>query len=490
MINCDNDIRVLVIGCGPHATHFYLPAFRRFGGKWGAKVTAILDIESEQKRVSEEFRNYTDKPRLIFVRPSGFEELSPEVTGLLDDLLAKGLFNAVVISTDPVNHKNYAKWALERELPVLMDKPVTTRENVVTDAGEADGILRDYDELLALHRCQKTPRPFILTAHRRYHPGILHVRKIIREVAEKTGCPVTNIHSAHSDGQWRLPHEICTQKHHSYNQGHGKVSHSGFHFIDCVEKFWEEGLSCGKKADDVEVTTSFLRPRGLINQLGRGDYTRLFGEDYEKACPETDCDLWRMFEPFGEVDAEISMAMRHDEEPFSLASISLIHNGFSRRSWLLPGKDLYKGNGRVKHEDHVVHIGPFAVIQVHSYQSKDDHELCTQEDDAPGGNNHYEIYVFRNTKMIGGAPFESITLRDLENASDFSDERLYITQVKERAIEEWIQAILKGRPDEKDYLSAFSDHRMSVSLMAAIYRSYIQKQQGGSPVFVVPWAPS
>jgi len=480
-------VKALLIGCGPHATHFYLPSFLRYKTELNAEITAVLDLNGQQERVASELKRLGSGTEAYFTEPSGFEELSQNTKGMLDALLLKKVFNAVIIATDPVNHKNYASWALRHGLPVLMDKPVTTRENAVNDAAQAQGILKDYEDLLSLHKTYALKRPFVLCAHRRYHPGILFVRDLIREVSKETHCPVTNIHSYHSDGQWRLPHEIRVQKHHSYNQGHGKISHSGFHFIDCVEKFWEEGLASGKAADDVEVFSSFLRPRGLLEQLTREDYLRLFGDEYGAVCPETDEQLSEIYQNYGEVDAAISLAMRRNGEPFSLASINLIHNGFSRRSWLNPGTDLYKGNGRVKHEEHIIHIGPFICVQVHSYQSKDDHDKCEQSDDEPGGNNHYEIHIFRNSRMIGGKAFERLTLKDLPDASGFSSERLYITQVKERSIKEWIGAIHSGQADSKKLLSSYTDHLMPVRLMSAIYQSFIMRKNGQNPVCVVPW---
>jgi hypothetical protein len=181
------------------------------------------------------------------------------------------------------------------------------------------------------------------------------------------------------------------------------------------------------------------------------------------------------------------MQLRRDGEPFSLASLGLFHNGFSQRAWLQPGKDLYKGNGRVKHEQHCVHIGPFLNLHAHSYQSKDDHAVCSQADDEPGGNNHFEILVFRNAKMIGGAPFERLRLKDIPLGSALSEERLYITQIKERAIEEWLGAIHAGKTGDAGLLSPFSDHRLCVALMSAIYESYANAARGGQPVCAVPW---
>lgn len=481
-------IKILIIGCGPHATHFYLPSLQRMAARdVDIKIAGILDLDSQREFIMQELHDRGLVVPAYFISPFTTENLSEEALQLLNTLVDSGQVNAIIISTDPLNHKSYAKWALAKRLPILMDKPVTTRINSISDAEQAQGIEDDFKELYREYQKQPSPRPpFILCAHRRYHPGILEVRKIIRSVSLTTGCPVTNIHSMHADGQWRLPMEICTQRHHSYNQGHGKISHSGFHFIDCIVEFWKEGLHSGKKADSISVFSSFVRPNGLLRQLTREDYLRFFGDPYKKACPLSDEELRNVFAHCGEIDAEISLSLSFDGEPFSLASLSLMHNSYSKRSWLTPGRDLYKGNGRVKHEEHVINIGPFLNIQVHSYQSKDKHDVCTEQDDLPGGNNHFDILIFRNDKMIGGKAFEKISLSSLESALHFSNKSLFITQVKERSIEEWISAI-RTNPSPKTLLSAFESHDLAVSLMSAIYRSYNNRIAGKDPVETIPW---
>ena len=482
-------LKILVIGCGPHATHFYLPTLRKLERtSQDVCLVGILDIIPQRQFVQEELARGNYDIQSWFVPPSPFNTLSPDIVSLLDSLVDNNIINAVIISTDPLNHKNYALWAISRNLPILLDKPVTTRRNCTFDLAAAEGIANDYEELLTAYLATGRERqPFVLCAHRRYHPGILEVRRLIREIAQKTSCPVTSIHSAHADGQWRLPHEICTQKHHSYNEGYGKISHSGFHFIDCAVEFWKEGFASGKRGDEVEVFTSFIRPDGLLKQLSRNDYARLFGEAYLEACPETDEELAQRYASCGEIDTTTTLTMKAKGVPFSLATLTLLHNSYSRRGCLQPDRDLYKGNGRVKHEEHCLNLGPFLNIQVHSYQSKDKHDICAADDEGPGGNNHFELYVFRNNRMIGGKPFERFTLRDLEGARDFSVDSLFIAQVKEKSILEWLDAIRSRNFEEKRLLSAFTDHRMSVRLMSAIYRSSCLRLAGQPPICTVPW---
>ena len=486
-------IKVLVIGCGPHATHFHLPELlRRQGADGDVSVAGALDIEPNRAFVEEELASRGLPVRALFVEPFDGPDLPAGAEALLDDLVARGETNAVVIATDPLHHLCYARWALSCGLPILMDKPVTTREGAALDLAQAAGIAADFDDLLARWRALPEPRPpFHLLAHRRHHPGVLEARRIVREACARTGCPVTNVRGAHSDGQWRLPHEIVTQLHHSYHQGHGKLSHSGFHFLDCLVEFWREGLrGSGAAADDVECFASFLRPDGLALQMPRDVLRNAFGPDYDKACPETDEELARRYGACGEVDVEASFALRRGGVPFSLASLSLLHGGYARRSWLLPDRDLYKGNGRVKHEEHSIEVGPFLNVRIQSYQSKDRHDACEPgADEEPGGNNHYELLVFRNDRMVGGPPFERLRLRDLHGAEDFDPGSLFVAQVKARGMGEWLDAIRRrGAPGGTPPSSDFADHRMSVLLMSALYRSWCARRApGASPLVAIPW---
>ena len=484
--------KILVIGCGPHATHFYIPSILRMAASSGGFCLAgVLDVEPRRGRVAEELAERGADVPAWFITPFDGDELSGEAAELLDGMLSRDVFNAVVVSTDPLHHLCYAKWAVSRGLPILMDKPVTTREGAALDLAAARRIASDYDDLLGLYLARPEPRPpFVLCAHRRYHPGILEARRIVSDVCARTGCPVTHIHCAHADGQWRLPHEICTQLHHSYFQGHGKVSHSGFHFIDCVAEFWRDGLGAsGRTADDVEVFSAFVRPDGLAKQIGRLQYRRFFGDaEYDAACPEDDDELARSYAACGEVDASVTLSLRKDGVPFSLATLDLLHNSYSRRAWLAPDRDLYKGNGRVKHEDHSIQVGPFLNVRIQSYQSKDRHDVCLPErDEEPGGNNHFELLVFRNERMIGGRAFERIPLREIGAARGFSADSLFITQVKERSIREWLDAIADPAAAGSGLQSAFADHRAGARLMSAIYEAYVRRGLGQSPIAYLPW---
>jgi hypothetical protein len=477
--------KILLIGCGPHAKTFYLPAVGRLGGSMGARIAAVVEVGEQREATEKHLALHLPDARQIYV-PAFRGRMGRAVRSLLDSVVRETGIDAVIIATDPLAHKSYALWACKLGLHVLLDKPITTRINAVSDIRQARGIFDDYLEVSAAYEAsfRSHGNAFIVCAHRRYHSGIGHVLNVIAEVSGKTGCPVTNIHSYHCDGQWRLPLEMVTQSHHSYFDGHGKVSHSGYHFLDGVARFWRAGEASGKAADAMEVISSFVRPRGLLRQMGRGDYMRIFGKEYAEVCGEDDSWLHHAFESHGEIDAEIGATFLSEGEPVALATVSLLHNGFSRRSWLRPGRDLYKGNGRVKHEQHRIHVGPFLCIQIHSYQAKDRHDACSAADSELGGNNHCEIYIFRNKEIVGGAAMEKLTATDLERGHGLSPDRLHIDQIKEGALVEFLQCLRKPF-DRKHLRSDLADHALSARFMSAAYQSHARRIAGRNPLVLV-----
>jgi predicted dehydrogenase len=483
--NSDTKIRIALIGAGPHARTFYIPYISHMSQECKIELSCIIDLKGQESLIRKYTIDQGIAAEMLFV--DGFKGALPaKVVDLLDDVLKRLKLDGVIISTDPLSHKCYAEWALNRKLNILMDKPITTRENPVGSLAEARGIEDDYCELAnSYSKLQKKHNTcFVICAHRRYHPGIIEACRIIHEVSTETGCPVTNLHSYHCDGQWRLPSEILTQEHHSYHHGHGKVSHSGYHFIDCLCSFWKAGCASGKKPTNVECFSSFIQPAGLVRQLSRKDHVRIFGRKYAETNPHSDNLLLKKYAGFGEVDAEITFTFLKDDIAFGNASLSLVHNGFSRRSWLQPGKDLYKGNGRVKHEQHLIHVGPFLSIQIHSYQAKDSHKASGAGDFAIGGNNHFELVVFRNTGIIGGIPVEVIGIKDLKAAAAFDVKRLFIEQVKAGAIKEFIDFI-RGRIRRSELKSNIDSHYMPVKLMSAAYMSHIGRTR--NPIVKVEW---
>jgi len=451
----------------------------RLGPEIGAHLAAVVELGSRRDETISACRENDAVLEPYFVDP--FQgDLPADVHRILDAIVAEQLVNAVIISTEPLVHRAYLDWAVDRGLNVLVDKPLTTRRDVAHDVEQARGLWQDYSQVIARYRraqARGANTCLLVNSHRRFHPGFEHVMGLIEEVRDETGCPVTNIASEHCDGQWRMPLEIIEQDYHPYNQGYGKLSHSGYHCVDMVNCFLRAGMVPGKRPDSMSVTSSFLMPVGFVEQVHREDYLRYFGPEYATACPMDDGELSDRMARFGEIDATSMIEFDRAGTTVAQASIRLHHNGFARRTWLSPGKDLYKGNGRVRHERHRIDSGPFQTIYIESYQANDKHDRSDAMDFELGGNNHFDVIVFRNTGWGSGhEPLTVTRLADLPTTAGFDSGLLYNEQVKEACLREFL-GFIAGDIPRSDLRSSIEDHAMTVRLMSMMYEANAMRRQ-------------
>ena len=69
---------------------------------------------------------------------------------------------------------------------------------------------------------------------------------------------------------------------HSYCEGYGKCSHSGYHLFDVVYQYYLAGRRDNKYANRIQAISSFVQPRGFITQFNEKNYEDYFGEDYRQ----------------------------------------------------------------------------------------------------------------------------------------------------------------------------------------------------------------
>ena len=468
-------INLILIGCGPHAKRVYLPAIQKMSG---VKVSMVVELVSQRKVTQQTLSNF-DNCEVIYTEPFQKEVPIHLAKALNKHITEKGV-DGVIIATEPMIHKAYAKWALKEGLNILLDKPITTRENVVSDIKQAKGVLADYDELVIEYQNLQKSRNtvFMVNSQRRFHKGFQFVREKIKEVTEITNCPINFIQAYHSDGQWRFPSEIVTQDYHPYCFGYGKASHSGYHIFDTALEFYKASTTSQKQATDFDVYSSFLQPKGFFEQFGKDDYNEIFKEynDYQDRW-DTD-KIYDQCKEYGELDLSSIITMKKKGVSIANININLVHNGFAGRTWIKPGEDLYKGNGRIKHESYHIQQGPFQSIQIHAYQGCDKHDSDNGLEDYLGGKNHFDVHVFRNPLISNGKPQPSVyKLTDLFDQPDKeSESHIMMEQVKFKVVKEFVDFI-EGSISKKDVTSQIEDHRTSVQIMSGVYCSHILSKE-------------
>ena len=263
-----------------------------------------------------------------------------------------------------------------------------------------------------------------------------------------------------------MPSEYLSRENHLYKYGYGKLFHSGYHFIDLLTWFLEiNNLAKDKKINNAEMFCSTFNPVDALNVINNDDYKNIFKtEKFEKTFENYEKDL----KDYGELDFHSIINFKNNDKIITNCTLNLMQSGFSRRSWCYLPKDIYKGNGRVRHERLNIHVGPLLNIQIYSYQA---YEISDK--DKPLNNNigsveHFEIYIFRNSKIIGGKPFELI---DIANLSAKDKEFFY--GYNEKARENCFISFLNNSNKDSDLLK----HKVSIELVSKAYEIMARKSK-------------
>ena len=480
-----NEIRpnILLIGCGAHAKRVYLPALKATERNFGTLLKGVVDLTEKELEISAFLSNFYPSCQGIYIVPfyqQYSHSLPSSVEQQLDQIVTEQKINGVIIATDPLTHIQYALWAQKKSLHILMDKPISTYDNISNSTEQAKQLKIDFGLLMENYSAEKA---FIVNVQRRFLPQFEIIQDKVNEIAKKYGIPITSMQSTHSDGQWRLPKEALEINYHSH-LGWGKVSHSGYHFIDMAGKIVKDSFKeSGKEIDELSVYAQFIRQQGILKQQSRYDMIRIFGKEYQQLVTQSDAELAQLYQIKNEAEVDVTalINLSHECIPVTNITLNLIHNGFSRRSWMLPNKDLYKGNGRVRHEYHNIQQGPLQNIQIHSYQSNDNHDFNTESDFLVGGNNHYDIHIYKNVGIIGGQLVEIITAKDIADQYGLDESKVMNELARHAAINEFIEMII-GKRKGNNTKANLIDHVLSVQLMSMIYESGITKSTIIQPV--------
>ena len=463
----------MLIGCGPHAKRVYMPILKETEKKYGTQLKAVVELKEKENETKKFINGFFKNVEFVFAEKFGIRykhSLPENIEIKLNNIVKEKNINGIIIATDPLNHMQYALWAEKQGLHILMDKPISTYEDISNSIEQAKQLKNDYELLMQNYSSDKV---FIVNAQRRFLPQFEIIQEKVNEVAKNYGMPITSMQSTHSDGQWRLPKEVLEIKYHPL-LGWGKVSHSGYHFIDMASKLVKDSfIEAGKFFDELSVYSKFIRSSGVLKQQTQEDLINIFGEKYKNLDSRSNEELLELYKENkeAEVDATALINLSYENIPLTNITLNMIHNGFSRRSWMMANsKDLYKGNGRLRHEYHNIQQGCLQNIQVHSYQSSDKHDINDEKDFLVGGNNHYDIYIFRNSGIIGGKPFEKITAEEVAKKYSLDKTKVMNELARHEAVKQFLEVII-GKRKISETKANITDHKLSVQLMSMIYES-------------------
>lgn len=451
-----HDYNIILVGLGPHAKRIYMNLFKKY------RITprVIVDLKSKRKEIEEyleenDFRNI--ELYLVEDVQRDAEKLGHKTEADLTKLLQQKNIKHAIISTEPKSHFAYAKFFLENDINILMDKPITAPINVNHNSKQASKIKEEYDTLCEMYKKKREKISFKIQCQRRFHEGYIYVKKALEEIVREYNIPVTYIDIYHNDGMWNMPTEFLDRENHPYKYGYGKLFHSGYHFIDLLAWLLEVNRETkNKQINKAEMYVSTNNPTDFFHVFNNYDYKKILKTNrFEKTLVDANS-----CKDFGEIDFHSIINFKQNDKLITNCSINLMQSGFSRRAWCELPKDTYKSNGRVRHERLNVQIGPLMNIQVHSYQAyeiADRDKMCNNH---VGSVEHFDIYVFRNSQLIGGKTFESL---DIATLSDKDKE--YFNGYNEKARENCFINFLLNIDDSSDIL----EHRVSIELTEKAY---------------------
>lgn len=471
-------VNLLLVEVGPHSKRIYLPLIKKYKDKYNINLKIIVDIEKNKKELHNYLKKNDFEIEEYYVNYNIDKEyhINNEDLENLNKLVRKYKINAMILATDPLAHKSYMDFALENGINILMDKPVTTEIDASTNQGQAKKIFNDFVKILDKYHKAEEKYPSLIVSclsQRRYHPAINKIRGELQRVYERTNCPITSIICEHSDGQWRMPDEIISEKYHGYTNGIGKCSHSGYHFFDIMHWFGEISKENCKIYDKITCYSSFTRPSDWISQLNIEDYKKIFGNSYNNGKFNlSNEEFIEKTKNFGEIDAHLNFSFYKDNNKLLNIQFSLLHNGFSRRSWVEARENLYKGNGRIRHEYFSIHQGPFQSIKYESYQSDQIDNETLMGSGQVGGELHSDVYIFRNSKAIGIdlPPMEQIQFGIVNENGLQGYSRGHQEDARGECFKEFMMAV-NGEIPKGKLKSSIEAHKGSVTLMSLAYLS-------------------
>ncbi|MBX3080677.1 MAG: hypothetical protein KF716_03520 [Anaerolineae bacterium] len=465
-------INLILVGLGPHARRIYYPLLEKYAARNELRLLLVVDLLDQEATIRSFLKVFALQPdQLYFGDPDwrGSETLAPDVLNILNAFAPQA--DGIIISTEPKAHKAYALWAVDHGLDVLMDKPISAPLDVTNRIGAAQRILEDYEEI-DQHLAQSSAN-FIVQCQRRSHRGYQYVHQYLRDFVQEFQVPISFLDIYHADGMWAMPDELFTRENHPYKYGYGKLMHSGYHFIDLF--CWLADVNNAiphKRPNNADVFVRHFNPADFLHQLEQTDYQRLMKTD--RFAPAFAPEREALAESFGEMDVFISAQLLRDQHVTTTASINLQQNSFSRRASPEPPIDVYKGSGRVRHERLTVQVSTLLTIQVHSYQAYGD---GTRHADLHGAGHpdHFDVYVFRNSGVVGGSPLEKFSFGEQASQRRLTDPT-YLGH-NEAAREEIFLDFLQGRTSP----SHFSAHRRTNILLSHIYECIALGRNGVSP---------
>ncbi len=448
------NMNLLFIGMGPHTQRIQFPYAIRKRQELNIKSVTTLDVPRQKDVIKGYLLNNT--PNGVAVNQYYTNKYID--TSLLDTIITNHSITHVVLGTDPEHHLEYAKYAIGKSLKVIMDKPIVAIPNAIKNEQAANLILGQYNELDEIYRKHKAANVVVLS-QRRYHPAYNKVADDVIENYSRTKIIPHYLYLMHSDGQLRILNEIDDITYHGFNHGYGKISHSGYHFIDTLYLYLKYFINNGQ-INNFSLIAHHLSPADYSKQLNHKNIEGIFGFN----------DTIRPYiaKSDGEIDAYVTIQFKKDSQLVSTVRLDMLHSGFSDRINFSSNRDnLYKGNGRIRHEKQIIMQGPVYAAYIDSLQSKQIDLSGSNDLTELGGEHHFQLIRFNHTSSRKQIITEE-GIDELMNVTDLGYSRGHQEEARYYSLDDFFSTSAKGT---RSQISDLSDHYFSSLIMSSIYLS-------------------
>ena len=456
---------IMLVGLGPHSKRIYINYLKNHN----LDLKILIDLSSNYENVCKYLHNLGFTNTKVWCLPDKYkdeERLPKKYEKQLQKICQDNNITHIISSTEPKAHNMYLNFALDNNINILSDKPIT----VVKGMDELENIKKVRQQYYnLLKKYNKSKCSCKIMCQRQYHHGYNYIKTILKEIVTKYNIPITYIDIYHCDGAWEMPHDL-NKENHPYKYGYGKLYHSGYHFIDLLAELLKINnlTTSDKQIKKGLIYGNSFTPNDELVVFNKKDYKNIFSNDNLDDIYETLDKI--NFNNYGEKNFYGQLNFTDESNHLiTTATLNLLHYGFSRRGWYR-SRDYYKKNGRIRHERINIQVGPLLNIQVHSYQSKEIKERTnTPSEIATGGLEHFDIDIYRNSDIIGGKPYERVRLYDIYG-KEISNGNFI--GYNEYSREECISAFLNGN----DAIGDLSEHALAIEILYSATKTLYDKK--------------
>ena len=445
---------LIIFGLGPHAQacqYKFLENLYKAG--LAIKILLLAELQDQQTNIETFFEDKELLPEQIIGLPPedrNSDTINPKLLSALEAI--KDQVDGVLICTEPKAHKKYILWALQNNIDVLTDKPLTACN--INQKGPQQ-LWQDYldiEKALASSKARVT-----LLTNKRIHPAYKAVYDITKEFVCEYKVPITQIEISEGGGVWNFPCEFAGKENHPYKYGYGILLHTGFHYVDLLLHYQSINHLIGFKEDSINIHAFGTTPFDVLHQISKANYENLFsGEDFSEEFKQIP---WDDYKKFGIVDALVSLQFLKEGAVITQSNLNMLQNTLSARDFRPAPKDPYLGSGRLTQNYISIFCGPLFHIHLNFFQPD-----LLPEDDV----DNYIVEIYRNTQLIGGKSYEKIESKDslfVEGEGNISLN--YVA--KRNILENWLE--------DSCPTNDFALHKRAVKLTADIFEEILKRRK-------------